>query len=154
MKCANGTCGTEIPAAQLICPACYTIIGDFPAKEPRNVMFFLSASVVNGLYSSWTQKHLQPARVGGNWLADTETAFGEITRDPRAKWHLLVTDVDRTTRASSMLGTFRVTHPNCTTALILGGDGSGPSSANGIVLKSPGDIDSWLLMMHSLLRLT
>lgn len=153
MKCANGTCEAEIPAGQVICPSCYNIVGTFPEKPPRNVVWFMSNAGINGLYSNRTQKYLQPERVGRNWHADTEAAFEEITGDAGGDWHLLVTDVERAASASEALGRFRITHASCVLALIGGIDG-GNSTADGVLLKSPEDLDSWLAMMRSLLRLT
>jgi hypothetical protein len=154
MICTNGTCGAEIPAGQAICPACYTIVGDFPEKGPRNVMWFLSNSGLNHLYSSRTLKYLQPERVKWNFHADTEDALDEITRNPEGNWHLLVTDLDRAASAASAIERFRAKHPSCVLAFISGTAGGAAGAANSIFLRSPDDLDAWLAMVRSLLRLT
>jgi hypothetical protein len=152
MRCPNRVCNAEIPPNQALCPACYTSTRELPEKDNRNVMHFLSDDGLNGLFSGRVEKYLQPRLIKGNWFADTDTAFDEITRNPAGQWHVLIMDTVRATDSAAAIEKFRTIHPTCTVAVLRKGNATSSPLKDSIFLHHPGDIDEWLLMMHTLLR--
>jgi len=154
-------CAIEIPGTQAICPSCFHSPGKLPAMQPvehckrHNVIVFKSSNLAD-LYHSRIEKYLQPDRVAWNWLAISKEQFLNATSSSAGKWGLLIIDALIAEKEAELLLRFLDENPD----LIIGIEyevsslvPSVPPLPNAVVFKSPGEIDDWLLIMHSLLDL-
>ena len=150
-------CSSEVPSNQAIFPDCYALIR-MPAatavfEGKPNLLHFLSSTELNCLYSGHVQSHLQPDRIASNFYADSEDAFRNITGNSGGAWPLILIDRSRGQDSRLVLQEFSANNPSATIVILGTSDPDAASEFDSIMVRHPHDIDSWLKLMHALLKM-
>lgn len=148
-------CSTEIPESQSICPRCYyaprgSSRSATARHSPKNVIQF---GVIE-LFHTWTEKYLQPDRVGSAWIIETATAFIEVSTKSAGMSNVLIVQSIVAEENEELLSSFIQDNPGIAVGVLYSFGENLPSTAplqGATMFRMPSDVDDWLLMMSQLL---
>jgi len=158
MVCAY--CAAAIPEGQSFCPACFMS----PTKQSanplensrqRNLIIFMGQPLAE-FYHGRVLDYLQPDRVGWNFYALTNEAFMEMTSSSAGSWDLLIADAATVQQNADLLLGFMHQNPGVVVGIEYRSSEAIPMMPPipcAVMFESPGEIDPWLLLMHTLLDL-
>jgi hypothetical protein len=154
--CAQEQVRTEIPPTQFLCPRCYRSDSPFPrpsngGRPTKNLLVFIADEGVRTRWMQDIQNYLQPDEIAWSFAVETAEEFFEVTSGSM-NWHLLIVESEILDRYPRLLETFSETHPRTLVIALfdpeVGTLPSTPPVIGAIMLRTPEDIDAWLVRLH------